>query len=199
VFDVTLTPNLSYFAVSLAIFSFGLAGLFATLRPLDPERDIRGVLVACCIGFTIATLLLNPIINALPLDYHRIVKAPLATVGAFCALYLTLLVPFGLAGYVLITVFSTYAARIQRLYFWDLVGAGIGTVIVVPFILRIGPGGLIVCAAALALIAAALFSASRAVGIGCVVVALGIAAVPAVRGNHYIDYAYHVDKRNILT
>src|SRR6185437_12380009 len=80
VFDVTLTPNLSYFVVSLAIFSFGLAGLFATLRPLDPERDIRGVLVACCIGFTIATLLLNPIINALPLDYHRIVKAPLATV-----------------------------------------------------------------------------------------------------------------------
>src|SRR6185437_15998822 len=30
IFDVTLTPNLSYFVVSLAIFSFGLAGLFAT-------------------------------------------------------------------------------------------------------------------------------------------------------------------------
>jgi hypothetical protein len=199
VFDVTLTPNLSYFVVSLAIFSFGLAGFFATLKPLDPQRDIRGVLVVCCIGFTVATLLLNPIINALPLDYHRIVKAPLATVGAFCGLYLTLLVPFCLSGYVLITVFSTYASRIQRLYFWDLIGAGVGTVIVVPFILKIGPGGLIVCAAALGLIAAALFTGSRAMSVGCVLVALGVAAVPAIRGQHYIAYHYHVEKRGILT
>jgi hypothetical protein len=199
VFDVTLTPNLSYFVVSLAIFSFGVAGLLATLWPLDPQKDIRGVLVTCCAGFTIAVLLLNPIINALPLDYHRIVKAPLTTVAAFCALYLTLLVPFGLAGFVLITVFSTYAARIQRLYFWDLIGAGIGTVIVVPFILKIGPGGLIVCAAALGLIAAALFSPSRVGSIACTVVALAIAAVPVIRGQDYIPYRYHIDKRGIMT
>ena len=198
VFDVTLTPNLSYFVVSLAVFSFGLAGLFATLRPIDPQRDIRGVLVACCIAFTVATLFLNPIINALPLDYHRIVKAPLMTVVAFCALYLTLLVPFGLAGYVLITVFSTYASRIQRLYFWDLIGAGIGTVLVVPFILWIGPGGLIVCAAALGLVAAALFTGSRAMSMGCVVAALVIAAVPAIRGQNYIPYHYHMEKRGVL-
>ncbi|MGH8288999.1 MAG: hypothetical protein ACREV7_08215 [Steroidobacteraceae bacterium] len=197
-FDTTLTPNLSYFVVSLAIFSFGLAGLLATLKPLDPQRDIRGVLVVCCVGFTVAALLLNPIINALPLDYQQIVKAPLTTLGAFCALYLALLVPFGLAGYVLITVFSTYAARIQRLYFWDLIGAGIGTVIVIPFILKIGPGGLIVCAAALTLIAAALFTGSRTMGVGCVAAALAIAAVPAIRGQHYIDYRYHMEKRGIL-
>ena len=199
VFDVTLTPNLSYFVVSLAIFSFGVAGLLATLWPLDPQKDIRGVLVACCAGFTVAVLLLNPIINALPIDYHRIVKAPLTTVLAFCALYLTLLVPFGLAGYVLITVFSTYAARIQRLYFWDLIGAGIGTLIVVPFILKIGPGGLIVCAAALGLIAAALFSPWRIGSIVCAAAAVAIAAVPVMRGQNYIPYRYHLDKRDILT
>ena len=198
VFDVTLTPNLSYFVVSLAIFSFGVAGLLATLWPLDPQRDIRGLLVACCVGFTISALLLNPIINALPLDYSRIVKAPLTTVGAFCALYLALLVPFGLAGYVLITVFSTYAARIQRLYFWDLIGAGIGTVIVVPFILKIGPGGLIVCAAALGLIAAALFTGSRAATVFCTVAAIAVAAVPVIRGQNYIAYQYHMNKRGIM-
>jgi len=199
VFDVTLTPNLSYFVVSLAIFSFGVAGLLATLWPLDPQKDIRAVLVPCCVGFAAAVLLLNPIINALPIDYHRIVKAPITTVAAFCALYLTLLVPFGLAGYVLITVFSTYAARIQRLYFWDLIGAGIGTLIVVPFILRIGPGGLILCAGALGLIAAALFSPWRAGRIGGVVAAVAIAAVPMIRGQNYILYRYHIDKRDILT
>ena len=199
VFDVTLTPNLSYFVISLAILSFGVAGLLATLWPLDPRRDIRGVLVACCAGFTIATLLLNPLINALPLNPMRVIRFPFTTVAAFAALYLSLLVPFALAGYVLITVFSTYAARIQRLYFWDLVGAGIGTLIVVPFILKIGPGGLIVCAAALALVAAALFSGSRITSLCCMVAALAIAAVPAMRAQNYIDFQYHIDKRDIRT
>ena len=76
VFDVTLTPNLSYFVVSLAVFSFGLAGIYATLRPIPVEEEIRGRLVGCSVGFAGAVLLLRPIINALPLDYLRIVKSP---------------------------------------------------------------------------------------------------------------------------
>ena len=197
-FDVTLTPNLSYFVVSLAVFSFGLAGIYATLKPVPVERDIAGILTGCCVAFAATVLLLIPIINALPLDYRRIVQHPGATFAAFAVLYAALLLPFFLAGYVLIAVFSKYASKIQRLYFWDLTGAGLGTVLVIPFIARIGPGGLIVCAAALGLIAAALFSSSRRVSGACVAVALIVAAVPAVRGQNYLDFKYHMDKRGIM-
>jgi spermidine synthase len=199
VFDVTLTPNLSYFVVSLAVFSFGLAGIYATLRPIPVEEEIRGRLVGCCVGFAASVLLLQPIINALPLDYLRIVKAPVTTLLAFAGLYLTLLVPFFLAGYVLIAIFSKYAQKIQRLYFWDLCGAGLGTVLVIPFILQIGPGGLIVCAAGLGLVAAALFSESKGATRGYVVAAVVIAAVPIIRGQNYIDFKYQMDKRGIIT
>lgn len=199
VFDVTLTPNLSYFVVSLAVFSFGLAGIYATLRPIPVEAEIRGRLVGCSVGLAVAALLLHPIINALPLDYTQLSKAPVKTLASFCALYLTLLVPFFLAGYVLIAIFSKYAAKIQRLYFWDLVGAGLGTVLVIPFILQIGPGGLIVVAAALALVAAALFTESPGATRGYIVAAVVIAAIPMIRGQNYIDFTYHMDKRGILT
>jgi len=199
VFDVTLTPNLSYFVVSLAVFSFGLAGIYATLRPIPVEAEIRGRLVGCAVGFAAAILLLHPVINALPLDYTQLGKAPVKTVASFGALYLVLLLPFFLAGYILIAIFSKYAAKIQRLYFWDLVGAGLGTVLVIPFILMIGPGGLIVVAAALALLAAALFTESRGATRGYIVAAVVIAAIPAVRGQNYIDFTYHMDKRGIVT
>ena len=198
VFDVTLTPNLSYFVVSLAVFSFGLAGIFATLRPVPVEAEIRGRLVGCSVGFAAAVLLLHPVIDALPLDYLRIVKSPVSTLLAFGALYLSLLVPFFLAGYILIAIFSKYAAKIQRLYFWDLVGAGLGTVLVIPFILRIGPGGLMVCAAALGLLAAALFTESRGATRAYALAAIVIAGIPAIRGQNYIDFVYHMDKRGIL-
>ena len=197
-FDVTLTPNLSYFVISLAVFSFGLAGIYATLRPIPVEDDIRGRLVGCSVGFAAAVLLLHPIINGLALDYTQLGKEPLTILLSFAALYLTLLVPFFLAGYILIAIFSKYAAKIQRLYFWDLVGAGLGTMLVIPFILQIGPGGLIVCAAALGLVAAALFTESKGATRAYIVAALVIAAVPIVRGQNYIDFTYHMDKRGIL-
>jgi len=198
VFDVTLTPNLSYFVVSLAVFSFGLAGIYATLRPVPVERDITGILAGCCCGFAATVLLLIPEINVLPLDYRAIVQHPARTLLSFGVLYLALLLPFFLAGYVLISVFSKYASKIQRLYFWDLAGAGLGTVLVIPFILRIGPGGLMVIAAALGLAAAALFSSSRAVVRTCAALAVIVAAIPIVRGLNYIDFKYHMDKRGIM-
>ena len=198
VFDVTLTPNLSYFVVSLAVFSFGLAGIYATLRPVAVERDIAPTLTGCCVAFALTVLLLIPVINILPLDYQRIVQHTGATLAAFVALYVALLLPFFLAGYVLIAVFSKYATKIQRLYFWDLAGAGLGTVLVIPFIARIGPGGLIVCAAALGLVAAALFAGSRRVSGICAALAVVVAAVPAVRGHNYVDFRYHIEKRGII-
>src|ERR1700742_1442784 len=88
-FDVTLTPNLSYFVVSLAVFSFGLAGIYATLRPIPVEEEIRGRLVGCSVGFAGAVLLLHPIIDNLQLDYTHIGTFPVATLLSFAALYLT--------------------------------------------------------------------------------------------------------------
>ncbi len=198
-FDVVLVPNISYFIVSVAIFGFGLAGLYATLRPVRKAADIGQLLAVGCIAFAAAAVLLLPVVDALPLNFNAIGHHPFATIGAFCALYVAVIAPFFCAGYVLIAVFSSYAARIQKLYFWDLAGAGIGTVAVVPFIERIGPGGLILCAAALGLVAAALFAPRPGLRIGALAAAAVIFAVPAYRGQHYIDFTYHTDKRGILT
>jgi spermidine synthase len=197
-FDITLAPNISYFVVTLAVFSFGLAGIYATLRPIPTDRDIRQMLCTRSICYAVATVLLIPIINVLPLDYMQLGKAPFVTLGSFAALYLVLLVPFFLAGYILIAVFSKYALSIQRLYFWDLVGAGLGSILVIPLIAKIGPGGLIICAAAMALIAAALFSPTKAwTRVSLVLAALALAA-PIVKAPQYIDFVQHMEKRGLV-
>jgi hypothetical protein len=125
VFDVVLAPNLAYFVVTSAVFAFGLAGIFATLHPIAPEEDITNFLVWRSIGFAVVTALLIPLINYLPLDYMQLGKHAIRTILSFLTLYLALVLPFFLGGSVLIAIFSKYAARIQRLYFWDLMGAGV--------------------------------------------------------------------------
>jgi hypothetical protein len=198
-FDVTLAPNISYFVVTLAVFSFGLAGIYATLRPIPVERDITQMLCTRSVWFAVTTVLLIPIINALPLDYTQLGKTPFTTLGAFAVLYVALLVPFFLAGYVLIAVFSKYSTSIQRLYFWDLVGAGLGSVLVIPLVAKIGPGGLIVCSAALALTAAAMFTPLKAWRNGALALAVIVVAAPIIKAPHYIDFKQHMDKRNLLS
>jgi len=196
-FDVVMVPNISYFVVTAAVFAFGLAGIFATVRPIPVESDISNTLYGCSFAFAVATALQIPIANSLLLDYTAIVKHPLAVIVSYLVLYVTLLTPFFLGGYVLIAIFSKYAARIQRLYFWDLTGAGLGSIVVIPFILAIGPGGLMICSAALALIAAAMFAGSRAKTWVALIAAALAVLVPVLKMPNYIDFAQQIDKRDL--
>jgi spermidine synthase len=199
VFDIVLVPNMSYAVVTMAVFGFGLAGVYAALRPIAPERNIRPLTSLLCLGFAAATLILIPLINVLPLDYQMIKQHTVRTAGSFTLLYLALILPFFLGGYVLILVFSAYAARIQRLYFWDLIGAGTGSLLVIPFLAKIGPGGLMVSAAALGLIAAAFFSEASNRRVGYTVAAAVLIAIPLVMSPEYIDFKLHMDKRGLKT
>jgi spermidine synthase len=198
VFDVILTSNMSYFIVTSAVFAIGLAGIYVSLRPLQPGRDIRPLVTRLAILLACVSALLVFIINALPFNPDDLFKTPVRQIGYFVGIYVTLLVPFFLAGYILIAVFSTYAGKIQTLYFWDLVGAGLGCALIVPFIPPIGPGGITFCVAGLSLLAAALFSTSGRTSIGCVVAAVVVTAIPFLHMPKYIDFDNHMEHRNIV-
>src|ERR1700690_3691755 len=197
VFDVVLLPNLGYFVVTSAVFAFGLAGVYATLRPIPVEHDITHILVTRCVGFALATLLLIPLIIYLPLDYVAIGHHPFRILLGFIALYVGLVLPFFLAGTVLIAVFSKYALSIQRLYFWDLVGAGVGSVVAIPLMSTISPSGLMLIAGACGLLAAGLFAATMRARSLALIGAAIIALVPILMLPSYIEFPPQVDKRGV--
>jgi spermidine synthase len=197
VFDVVLLPNLGYFVVTSAVFAFGLAGVYATLRPIPVEHDITHILVTRCVGFALATLLLIPLIIYLPLDYVAIGHHPVRILLGYLALYVGLVLPFFLAGTVLIAVFSKYALRIQRLYFWDLVGAGLGSVVAIPLMSSISPSGLMLLAAACGLLAAAMFAGTPRGRFAALLGAGILLVVPLVMLPGYIEFPPQVDKRGV--
>ena len=198
VFDVVLNYNISYFIVTSAVFAIGLAGIYVSLRPLEAGRDIRPLLAGLSVACAVAVLLLHPVINALPFDPDKMFNDPLKQAGFFIGIYLALITPFFISGYILIAVFSSYTSKIQMLYFWDLTGAGIGCALIIPFIPMIGPGGLIVCSAGVMLLAAALFSSNARITAACVVGAAAVMVVPFLRMPHYIDFDNHQEHRGIV-
>lgn len=157
VFDVILYPNIGYMIITSALFAFGLAGIYTTLRPLPDAGAVPTRLWWLSTGMAVSLLVIRPALNAIPFHYDAIAAQPLFQLACFLAVYFLITMPFLLAGLIFALVFTTHARHIQVLYFWDLAGAAIGSVALIPLLLPIGPGGGLLVAAGVALAAAVMF------------------------------------------
>jgi hypothetical protein len=195
IFDVLLWPNLSFMIISCALFGLALGGLFELLAGARLIEALTVPRTAVLFGITVWALPL--LVNAIPFSFDALGVRPVSQVAWFLLLYLVLLAPFVLAGICICRVFSGSVAHIQRLYFWDLSGAAVGTAIVIPLLPRLGPEQLLLATALAALLASAIFSRSwrwrRAVSALAVLLVLTTSGL----GARYGTLALHDDKRGV--
>ncbi len=204
IFDTLWASNFSYIVISLAMFALGLAGIYTTLSPIRADALGNKILPILCVLFGLSILGTLLIINHFPFDIVNMGKKPWLVVldipiplsirNIFITIgYIT--VPFFISGLILTTLFSNYAKDIQRLYFYDLVGASIGCVIIIPLLPLVAPEGLIILAAGLCLLAAALFRLTKfTLLLAAVGIVLG--AYPFTQDN-YFSLELQSDKRQI--
>ncbi|MCI5222375.1 MAG: hypothetical protein D3924_06825 [Candidatus Electrothrix sp. AR4] len=205
VFDVIWYPNMAYMVITLAMFCFGLSGVYSSLRPLPHGMDPRRYLSVLAFLFSIFSLLIMPALNQLPFDFDILYQSPMKGAALFLVMYLILIIPFFLAGLAFTTVFSSYAARIQTLYFWDLAGAAVGCLLLIPFLPSVGPGGILFLSAAFGLIASGCFSSSKTWTATTVVFSILLVAVPFLHKSYdlpylskgYFEFKDHINKRGV--
>lgn len=197
VFDVILTPNMAYMVIACALFSFGLAGIYVTLRPPSPSSRVEPLLSVLSLLFAVSAIAVLPSLNLLPFDYEDIPEHPLIQALSFGGMYLALVVPFFLSGLIFTILFSAYAHRIQSFYFWDLSGAAVGCVVMIPLLSPIGPGGALFFAAAFGLFASALLSPNGRWSVAAGAVGVVLAAIPLWRSPDYFDFKEHLAKRGV--
>ena len=196
-FDVLFYPNIAYMIITSALFGFGLAGVYAVLRPLRATQRVVSVISRWVVLQAIATIAILPILNWLPFDFNKIAVEPINQTLYFAGIYLALVLPFFLAGLTLANLYSTHADKAQLLYFSDLSGAAIGSILVVLLIPVVGPGGLLFCAAASSMLAASFLSKARLWSISCSIIAVVFLLIPFAHLPDYIDFKEHQDKRGI--
>ncbi len=198
VFDVIWYPNMAYMVITLAMFCFGFAGVYYSLRPLDPTADIRSYISTIAHLFALATFAVYPVLNHVPFDFQLFSTAPFKGFFLFLVVYFALALPFFFAGLIFTAVFSFYAKKIQSLYFWDLTGAALGCILLVPLLPHFGTGGLVLCASALALMASGLFGKSKGWLVVTLVLATIIMAIPfALYPDHYLEFRQFSNKRSL--
>lgn len=196
VFDVILNPNMAYMVIACALFAFGLAGICVALQPERLSRMGAWQLPVLAMLFSGSALALRPALNALPFDYEAIAERPVQQLLAFSGMYAALVAPFFLSGLMFTVLFSTSARVIQRLYAWDLAGAAVGCVLVLPLLPRVGPGGILVLIAAAGLVAASLLAPAGRLRTSAACAAVLLAAAPFV-GLGRGDFLEHLEKRGV--
>ncbi|THB78238.1 MAG: hypothetical protein D6B25_04815 [Desulfobulbaceae bacterium] len=196
VFDVIWYSNMAYMVITLAMFCFGLSGIYSSLKPLQETVDVRSYLTRLSFLFALFSLAIFPALNWIPFDFNVLYDSWFKGSMLFIIMYLFLIIPFFLAGLIFTTVFSHYSNKIQSLYCWDLTGAAIGCIILIPLLPPIGPGGILFLACSFGLIAAACFSKSKKYLTVFLVLATAIALVPVIKDD-YFEFKHHIDKRGV--
>ncbi len=195
IFDVVLWTNLASFIVSSAIFGLGLGGIAVMLRPALSQS--KWPVVWAALAFAGAVLLLLPAITLLPFDFGAVLTQPARQLVSFAALYAALLAPFFASGVVIATILTRHSHRVDRLYFWDLLGAGLGTLGIVWLPSLIGPAAMLVLIAAAGAVVAGLLAAGHRAARIFTLFAGGILFGVGIFTADRVDFQTHVTKGSL--
>src|SRR5262249_52237104 len=66
VFDVAWVRNMAYMVITCAVFAYGLAGLYVTVRPLPEGQGVDRAAAKLTLLVALASVLLLPAINLIP-------------------------------------------------------------------------------------------------------------------------------------
>lgn len=159
VYSATLFYHFAFMAISVAML--GLAAAALTVHKL-PHRFLGQQLGRW--GSLWSALYAASLVLVLEVTFRIPVNAylpPDAIVDRLTAIYILSAIPFYFAGLVISGLFASFTQVIGRLYAWDLIGAGVGAVAIIPLLNWAGgeSGPFFIAAAGFG--AAALFAAKK--------------------------------------
>jgi hypothetical protein len=174
VFSVIYYYHFAFLAISIALFGLGAGGVFSYViagwRGLLYEK--LGVLA--CVNATAIVLCL----------WFLLERTGHMSTFELAAAYFVAAIPFLLSGAIISLIIAETIQRVNRVYFFDLLGAAGGCLVLVPLLNWVGgPGTILVAAILFAVTAAIWFHVAHAPRGRVIAVVLGILIVALVTYN----------------
>jgi hypothetical protein len=148
ILSFTIWYHFAYVVISTALLGFGAAGTLIAIRPkIGLERPDLTLGQASLIASATAVGFLG-VMCALPFD-PMLITTSQRSLAIMLVYEVAATVPFFFSGVIVSIALRSAATNVDRLYFWDLLGAGLGCAISVPMMDALGPPGaaILACAA----------------------------------------------------
>ena len=196
-FALTFWYHFAFIILSIALFGIGFGGLLVFFTNRFVKKFVPVVLAIVSIGlaFSIPYVLLQ--INSIPLEMNHIADSP-EEQELFKNFFLTLIIPFVLGGYVFSSLFSNFSDDINRIYFFDLLGGGIGCFFALMIFPHNGPMITAVVISGVVIVAAAFFAFKQhfilSIPVLLLLVVLGYFVYPSLKD---VNVRVSKEKRNV--
>ncbi|MGE5839341.1 MAG: SAM-dependent methyltransferase [Deltaproteobacteria bacterium] len=151
--SISFWTHFAYMVISLALLGFGASGSFLFLLSGRVYRNMDAWLVLLAAGASLSFPLALSLANGIGLDPLQLVWQNEEWLRMFCT-YLAMAVPFLLSGGIVGIILSAAGREVPKLYASDLLGAGFGSMAVVPT-LYLGPPWMLLPLLSTALLAGA--------------------------------------------
>jgi hypothetical protein len=182
IFSVVFYYHFAFLAISIALFGLGAGGV------LSYYFSARGEALFRRLGMLSA---LNAIAVVLSLTFTLNLAGRPSSFLTLALVYFSTAIPFLLSGMVVSLAIGESIQRIDRVYFFDLLGAAAGCLLVIPFLnVMGGPGAVLGAAVLFASASAVWFGLARASSGRALGVALALALVALIivnKGTRLID------------
>ena len=128
-FSVGSWSNFGSMVISIALLGFGLAGTLLTFIQKHIKKAPNFWLEILSFSFMPALVLAHILAQQVPFNPVMIISEPgqILWIGVY---YLIYSIPFFIAALFINAVFITYSSRIHTLYFWNMIGSGLGGIII---------------------------------------------------------------------
>ncbi len=184
IFSVVFFYHFAFLAISIALFGLGAGGVFSYVAAI-PRGNIYAKLGTFAVLNSFAVLLaLLVLLNV----------SGESSTGVLALVYFTAAVPFFFSGTVVSIAVAEAIQRVDRVYFFDLLGAAAGCLFLIPFLNRFGGPNTVLTASVFLAISAAIWynrAGSLRGRAGAVALALAFVALIVYNGRkHAIDVHY---------
>ncbi len=154
IFSVVMYYHFAFLAISLALFGLGAAGVYVYLRPKlsDPAK-----LAARLTRYGLLSGVFSAVTVYFLLQQNVGLDVGTANSKTLTFIYLVAALPFLFSGMVVTLIINHLRAEMTRVYFYDLVGAGLGCLVLIPLLDLMGGPSTVLLSGFIFMAAGALF------------------------------------------
>lgn len=157
ILSVSLWYHFAFMIISVALLGIGVSGVALSLFPKIMQKPIDKLLTLLAIIYGASVIVTFIVSYYIPIDPFSLFtqKVQFVIIPVY---YILITIPFFFSGLIISVLLTKFSGEVSKLYFFDLVGAGVSVLaftILLPFA---GGNGTIVFIAALGFLAAMVFS-----------------------------------------
>ena len=156
VLSVSLWYHFAFMIISVALLGFGVSGVVLAMNKKLMKIETDKLLTFLSILFGASVLLSFIIMNNIPLDPFSLLTDSVQFIY-LPIYYIVITIPFFFSGLIISVLLTKFKYEVSRLYFFDLIGAGLATFVFVLFMPWVGGNGTVVLVSMLGFVCAIIF------------------------------------------